>query len=158
MFNLNERLVECIEGQSSSIWLSNNNAMLQTSIVRVMGAKVEENKQHIIMYVPTVLGAELLQNLSFTSKLTFLTAAIFTYESYQIKGSYVSQQACTEKDIDFQRQYIHGFTDALACQGLSKEKGFKAYYQQPSIALRLRAEEVYEQTPKQGTGQKLTQL
>jgi hypothetical protein len=122
----------------------------------MLGAKVEEDKQHLTLYVPSVLGAGLLQNLAFTDKLTFLTAVIFTYESYQVKGRYISQRACTEVDTDYQRTYIKAFADALAKQGLSRDKGFKAYYQQPSIALRLQAEAVYEQTPKTGTGEKLT--
>jgi hypothetical protein len=90
-----------------------------------------------------------------SQKLTFLTAIIYTYESYQIKGSYISQRESTGEEIAYQKAYMDGFTDALATQGLSKDKGYKAYFRQPCVALRIAVEEVYEQTPKKGAGGKL---
>lgn len=158
MLILSDSLIECIQEKASSIWLCNSNEQLQTATVRLMGARVEEDRKHITVYVPVQYGAEVIRNLATTDKITFLTAIIHTYVSYQVKGTYISQCACTEADIAYQWAYMDGFTDALAKQGLSKQKGIKAYYQQPSIAMRILAEEVYEQTPRKGTGEKVNVL
>jgi hypothetical protein len=140
---------------AASIWLCNVNAQSETDIVRVIGAKVEADRSHLVVYIPVNPGAGILNNLSVSHKLTFLTAVIYTYESYQVKGSYISHRESMAEEVAYQKEYIDGFTDALARQGLSKEKGYRAYFQQPCITMRIVVEEVYEQTPKKGAGAKL---
>jgi hypothetical protein len=156
MVILNNHLITCIESTSSSNWLCNTNEKAETDMVRVLGVRVEEDGRRLICYIPVGYGAGVINNLAISTKITFLTAIIFTYESYQVKGRYISQRNCTEDEMAYLTAYVEGFTIAMARQGLSKEKGFKAFFQQPCIALQLLAEEVYDQTPKKGTGNKLT--
>jgi hypothetical protein len=155
MLHLSDNLISCVESTAASIWVCNTNEHLETDIVRVLGVQVDADRQHLTVYIPVGYGAGVINNLSVTDKITFLTAIIFTYESYQVKGRYISHREMAEEEIAYQKVYMDEFTDALAKQGLSKEKGYKAYFQQPCIAMRIEVEEVYEQTPKNGTGEKL---
>ncbi|QHT68643.1 hypothetical protein GXP67_19335 [Rhodocytophaga rosea] len=155
MMHLNDNLISCIESAAASVWLCNTNEQLETDMVRVLGVQVDADRRHLTVYIPESYGADVIRNLSVTDKITFLTAIIFTYESYQVKGTYISHRASTEEEIKYQKAYMDDFAKALQKQGLSREKAYKAYFRQPCIALRMVAEEVYEQTPRKGTGERL---
>ena len=152
MIALNDKLTRIIESQTTSIWLCNRNARLVPDVARLMSARVEPDRQHVRVYVPAPGAAGVLANLAVAPGLTLLMAVMDTYEAYQVKGTYAGQRACTPEEVAYQRAYVEGFADALAGQQLPRERAIAAYFRQPSVALRLRVEELYEQTPRKGTG------
>jgi hypothetical protein len=105
--------------------------------------------------VPVAYGQTLLQNLATTHNMSFLSANVYSYVSYQVKGRYISHRECTGEEVKYQLAYANSFTDALATQGFPKSMLFHVYNQQPCITMYMIAEEAYEQTPKKGTGKKL---
>jgi hypothetical protein len=155
MVVLNDNLIACIESTLASVWLCNINEASDPDIVRLLGARVEADRSHILLYIPVSTGAGVLNNLSVSPALTFLTALIHTYESYQIKGRYISHRESTDEEMAYQEKYMDIFTNTLARQGLSREKSYNAYFQQPTLTMRIAVEEVYEQTPRNGAGKKM---
>jgi hypothetical protein len=125
-------------------------------MVRLMGARIEADRSHITAFVPVKQGKTVISNLANTGKISLLTADVYSYESYQVKGKYVSHRNCTQEEVAYQIEYVDKFTDALTTQGFPKNSLSEVYLQQPCIALLIMAEEAYEQTPRKGTGQKLT--
>ncbi len=155
MWILSDKLIANIERSTTSFWLCNANQNLETDMVRLMGARIEADRSHITVYVPVKQGKTVISNLHTTNKISLLTADVYSYESYQLKGKFLSSRDCTEEEAAFQREYVNKFTDALATQGFPKNSLPEVYLQQPCIALRMLVEEIYEQTPKKGTGKKL---
>jgi hypothetical protein len=51
---------------------------------------------------------------------------------------------------------MESFTDKLRAFGYSKEGLYRIYFSQPSIAFEFNVTEVYEQSPRKGTGGKIT--
>lgn len=152
---LNDKMTGIIESQTTSIWLCNRNDRLVPDVVRLMGAQVEPDGRHVLAYVPGPSGSGVLANLAITPRLTLLVGHVYTYEAYQVKGTYTGHRACTPAEVEYQRAYVAGFADGLVQQQLPREKIVAAYFRQPSFAVRLRVEELYEQTPRKGTGGKI---
>lgn len=152
---LNEHLRTRMQEKAVAIWVSNCSPDLAPDLVRLMGVRVEPDHEHLTLYVPVPLGRKVIANLTPAATLAFLFAVIHDNTSFQCKGKYVSHRPCTEEEVAFQRRYVQGFCRELTRQGLlDQEAFFKVYFHQPSIALRMRVEEIYEQTPRAGTGGK----
>jgi hypothetical protein len=156
MVTLNDAVVRIIENPANSMWLSNASAFREPDVVRTMGARVEPNRRHVVVYVPESGGADLIRNLAGSPRITLLTALINTYESYQFKGDYAGHWACSTEEVEYQRTYLDGFAaSSMQFYGLPKEKIIVAYFRQPAVSIRMRIDEVYEQTPRKGTGQRI---
>ena len=156
MIALNDHLARFIESHTTSIWLCNRNARLIPDIVRLMGARVEPDGRHVLAYAPGPTGPGVLANLAVASRLTLLVGHIYTYEAYQVKGTYTGHRACIPAEVEYQRAYVAAFAENLVQQQLPRERIIAAYFHQPSFAVRLRVEELYEQTPRQGAGERIS--
>lgn len=152
---LTDALIRILEGTESSLWLCNRDAQRVPDVVRLMGVRVEPDRRHVVGYVSQADGAALIDNLHATPQLTLLTALVHTYESYQFKGVYAGQWACSAEEVAYQRTYVEGFARAAIPYNLPTEKIAQAFFRQPALAVRMRIEEIYEQTPRQGTGGRL---
>ncbi|WP_247236496.1 hypothetical protein [Telluribacter sp. SYSU D00476] len=153
---LTDRFIELINTPSAALWASNCNQELEPEMVRLLGTKVEPDREHILFFLPLKYGEGLLHNFTHTDKLTFLLAIVLTNESYQLKGSYLSHRPCNSAEVEFQKEYMTGLSTAISeYQGLPGESAFNAYYHQPSVAVRMLVREAYEQTPKIGAGEKV---
>ncbi len=152
---LNDALIRILEGTESSLWLCNRDAQRVPDVVRLMGVRVEPDRRHVVGYVSRADGEALIDNLHVTPQLTLLTALVHTYESYQFKGVYTGQWACSAEEVAYQRAYVEGFARASIPYSLSSEKITQAFFRQPALAVRMRIEEIYEQTPRKGTGERI---
>ncbi|HEX8529687.1 MAG TPA: hypothetical protein VF646_06675 [Cytophagales bacterium] len=153
---LSDSFVQAIEADYAALWLSNADAGGQPDVVRLLAVRVEPDREHLTALVPLPQGQGVLDNLAVTPRLSFLFALILGNRSYQIKGAYVSYHPCTEAEVAFGRDSLTRFSQVLVGQGFSPEKAFAAYFSPSGVALTMRIEEIYEQTPRPGTGGKVT--
>jgi hypothetical protein len=153
---LNEYLRGRMQENAAALWLCNCSAAGMPDAVRLMGAHAEPDSDHLILYVPVPLGKDFVNNLSAGGKLAFLFAIVHDNTSFQFKGTCVSYWPSTETEVESQRTYVKAFCRELQQQGLDPERFFFMYFRQPGITVRMRVEEIYEQTPKAGTGGKIT--
>jgi hypothetical protein len=58
--------------------------------------------------------------------------------------------------VQYQRAYVGRFGEGLVQQQLPREQIITAYFHQPSFAVRRRVDEIYEQTPRKATGERIT--
>jgi hypothetical protein len=152
---LNTRFIQLIENPVAALWVCNCNELLEPELARLLGCQVGSDKEFLTFYLPTLLGKKVIQNFSSTDKLSFLLAHVQTNESYQLKGTYCWHRPCTVEEVSFQDAYMRGFSTAIEAQGFSRSVVYKAYFNQPSVAVHMQVQEVYEQTPKIGTGKKV---
>jgi hypothetical protein len=153
---LNDTLVEIIESPATSMWLGNAGILREPDVVRTMGARVEPDHRHLVAYISQSGGADLIGNLAANPWITLLIALINTYESYQLKGKYAGHWTSLAEEVEYQRTYLDGFAAAsMHFYGLPKEKIAAAYFRQPAVSIRMRIEELYEQTPRKGAGKRI---
>ncbi len=153
---INEYLRGQIEAVSTAFWVSNCDAEGTPDLVRVMGVRAELDGEHLVTFVPVPYAQNLIAQLAPGGKLTLLHANVCTYVSLQFKGRCVSHRPSTAEEVEFQRRYLDGFCQEIRNQGMVPDVAFAVFFRQPSVTVVMRVEEVYEQTPKSGTGGKIT--
>ena len=147
--------IKKIPGQSDFVfWAAGVGEGKVCELTRASGFIIEDN-EHITFFLPTRLFEIIEPTLSTDSKVSFLMASIKNFESYQIKGAYKSHQLCTEENVDFYRLKVLKIIDILSGMGLDGKSVFGFLLDQPSIAVTMHCSEMYEQTPKPGTGGRL---
>jgi hypothetical protein len=114
-----------------------------------------EDKMHLDLFVPEKYSRLYLKNVQDNPKICLSFASIFTYEAYQIKGIYQGLRPCTAEENEYQAEYMNGFVHNLLNSGLSYGLNMYGYLSPPCFSLSMLAQEIYEQTPKKGTGTKI---
>ncbi len=130
-----------------------NNNICELS--RVSGFIIEDDGEHITFFLPLQLFKLIEPTLKKNANMSFLMVSVESFESYQIKGKYVSHKPCPEEDVDLYGIKIMRVIDIVSGMGLNGNKVFGYLLEQPSIAITMHCSEMYEQTPKPGTGGKI---
>jgi hypothetical protein len=156
MIILSDHLINQLAARDASFWVANTSKDLVPELARANGVVVEDDRMHLTFFIPERYGKTFLSNCEINSRVSFLVAAIFTLESYQIKGKYISHKSCSEKEINLQEEYLVKLSTVLKELQLQGEKFLKSLDVQPSIAYTMSVEEIFLQTPKTGTGFRLT--
>jgi len=79
---------------------------------------------------------------------------VMSAESYQFKGKFINAAKANEEDMAFFDQYMTGFDDLVAALGLNRGIVY-TYPHSSMICITMEVQEIFEQTPKKGTGQKI---
>jgi hypothetical protein len=138
-----------------SFWIGTASPDLVPEVIKCTGVILDDITEEFTCFIGAKFAEKSLRNLASNAAITLLSANISTYEGYQYKGRYAGSHSCTEEEVLFQERYMDAFTTALALFGYSKEGFHKLYFLQPSIAIKFKVEEVYEQSPRKGTGGKI---
>ncbi|MES2628538.1 MAG: hypothetical protein V4616_06165 [Bacteroidota bacterium] len=150
-----DKLQRLAQSCECAIWLSNSDAELRPDIVRLLGSRIDPAEQTISVFAPLNISAGILRNLHQNQQLSYMMASLATLESFQIKGTYISHETCSEEEVAFQQAYIDGFIAFANRLGFDASPSYGIYFHQPSIKITLSIGEIYEQTPRNGTGKKL---
>lgn len=153
---LKDNQISILHADSASIWAGNCSAGHTPDIIRLSGALVAEDRLHIDLLVPQRYTETFFKNIRENPKISLMYSSILTFEAYQVKGVYLNHRPCTPEEIGYQHTYLAGFGRNVLTLGVRAGLCFSRYYTEPSIAIRMKAEEVYEQTPKAGTGNKIS--
>ena len=153
---ISDHQINLLQASYTSIWLGSCSSDYIPDMVRLSGARVAEDKLHLNLYVPQLYTHTFFKNVQENAKISFLCSSTLSFEAYQIKGLYLDWRPCTSEEVDYQQQYLNGFAKNLEDFGLRSGFNFVNYYKEPGIAIRMRSEEMYEQTPKSGTGNKIS--
>lgn len=137
--------------QPVALWMANADDHGVPALTRCAGVVVLDQRM-LTVFVPEALGREFLANLREAAPITLSATDVPTYQSYQYKGIFRGLRECTEQEIALQRAALDDFTCLLESLGFSKESFFKSYFHQPSFAVLCEVTEVFDQTPRKGTG------
>lgn len=114
------------------------------------------NEDHLKIIFMSGLSTNLIRNLADNPKISLNGISAYTFESYQIKGSYISHENLSADDIMVKENYLKGMLELIAEMKFGiDEKSLDKYCQSEATAIIMKVEEIYEQTPKQGTGEKI---
>jgi len=125
----------------------------RTSLVSV------QNEEYVkIMYMPG-LAPNLHINVKANSMITLTVVSALSFEGYQFKGEFVSYEELNKDEKISNDNYLNGMAEVI------KEIGFKLesvltnkYTKQKAMSIVMKVSDIYEQTPKKGTGKNINQL
>ena len=136
--------------------LGTRNAQLKPQVTRAFSAKVSEDGTQITMYISKYFVEACLANLNDNGKVAFTTGSPLTHVSYQFKGQYVGIHDCTEEDYAFMQGNVGAFTEVLEqYYGPDMAATLRNFPLNPSVAITFNVEDVFNQTPGPGAGNKL---
>jgi hypothetical protein len=139
-----------------SFWIGTASRDLIPEVIKCTGVLHNEAMpERLTCFAGTRHADQSLKNLQENPAITLVGAHVGTYEGYQYKGVLICSRPCLPAEVQLQEQYMESFTSALGKFGYSKEGLYKIYFAQPSMAFEFHVTEVYEQSPRKGTGGKI---
>lgn len=152
---ISENIVQLTSSPEVAFWASNLGPQGFCDLSRISGIKIEKDGKHLTFYIPKSFFPLIASNLKDRPKISLLLASLRNFESYQIKGEYLSHEECEKEDIAYYQPMVSGLIDISNSMGLNGNKIFDSFLEEPNIAVKVLCKEIFEQTPKPGTGNKL---
>ncbi len=137
--------------QSVALWMGSADLQNIPDSVRCLGGVVEDETT-LRCFIAQRFSGKFLENLSVNKHITLASSHPFTFEGYQYKGDVLEVRPCLPDEVEIQKEYMDKFSGDMAMFGLVKERVSDMYYNQPSVAIRIKVKAMFEQTPKQNTG------
>ena len=135
-------------------WLTGVTDQLVCHTCRTCGVSNIENDQITILIMPS-LSEPLINTIQKQPKISFTFINVQTFESYQLKGKYLECMALSAEDERTKGAYMNGMKEALQNIGFKYGDSFKKYAELAGVAVRMKVEEIFDQTPRPGSGSKL---
>jgi hypothetical protein len=148
---LTEKLIKYIH-QGNGMFMATRDANKKPEIHRALGAIVM-NESRIKFFFDGVTARRILENITDNHLISVVTCSD-TFESYQFKGKSFGFSHVTEEENQEVMDYFQKFSDLMVVFGL-RDKLVYNYPHTQMMCLVMDVEDVYEQTPKVGTGQKV---
>ena len=126
---------------------------LKPDFCRVLGVQVVD-QDHLRFFMDKKSNPTSFKNLQPSAPIALTTTRADNFESYQFKGKFVKLTECSDEDNQTIQAYLHGFNDAVVALGLQDGLVYN-YPHSNTYALVMEVKEIFEQTPKPGTGNKL---
>ena len=154
---ISERFVEFLENENVGISIATRNGELSPTIGKPLDVRVSKDRKNITFYMPKVMLRNHLDNLLDNGKVALNVGAIPSHETYQFKGGYLSHHDCDAEDIEGIRRMLAKYKIGLSRFGMPDEQLsiVDKYNIEPSIGITFEVQEIFEQTPKPGTGNKI---
>jgi len=133
--------------------MGTRDAGLKPEYARVLGASVVDD-QHIHVYFDGKSSGRTLHNLEDNQLVALIMVSLENFESYQYKGKAVRWEESNAEDLQKFDDYMVAFNEGCARLGFP-DGGIYKYPHSSMMTLLMHVEEIYEQTPRVGTGQRV---
>ena len=124
---------------------------MQTAINRVLGVKVDSDGDSFTCFIPKAGADKLVSYLETCNKAAVGMGTLPSHEAYQFKGTCTSIRAADDGELTYMQAYVDRMSAYLKPFGIPEEF-FSTYVVDPSIAVTLKVEEIYDSTPGPGAG------
>jgi len=128
------------------IHIGSRNAALEPNGARVTAVKVEDDLLHLLVYVPEVAAGRVLPDLEANGAAAVVFARPVDDRACQIKGIFAGSRPAGADERRFVEQQWEAFLDNLEKIGIPRV-GASGWITWPSVAIRMRATTIFEQTP-----------
>lgn len=143
--------VQAFLREGLDVQLATRDAHLQPHGVQISALRVAEDGAHVEVFAPKVGAAAALANLDANGRAALMCSRASDNRTLQLKGSFVSHRPATRSERGFVTDQRAKFEDDLTRIGLPL--GLLASWPVwPSVVIRIRVEQVFEQTPGPGAG------
>jgi hypothetical protein len=126
---------------------------------RAWYARINDEGTELTMHVPEYIASFHLDNLRNNGRIAFTAVEFPEHNAYQVKGAYLGHEVCTEKDYEdiAARMELAGqFFDNFF--GPDTGKRMRNVPVRPSLAIRMKVEDVFLQTPGPNAGKNIKSL
>lgn len=135
-------------------WLIGVDEKLESHLCRTCGVKKIDD-EHLILLITPSLEEHLVETIQKYPKIVFTIVDAYTFESYQFKGKYIENRTLSSEEENMKKRFMQGIEAVLLDMGFDYNGHFNQYADLEGLAVKMKVEEIYEQTPKPGTGKKL---
>jgi hypothetical protein len=138
-----------------SFWLATASLKNIPEPVKCTGIKFDPANDVFTCFAPLKFMTNAFSHLKENPIIALVGVDVHSYEGYQYKGHYLSQRECTVEEVDFQNRYMKEFTDILETFGYSGRKIYDSYLHPPFVAINFQVTQIFDQSPKTGTGEQI---
>ena len=147
---LDQALTEFLE-QGLAIHLGTRNERLEPNGARVTAVKVEDDRQHLLVYVSKAASPAFMDDLKSNGQAAVSFARPVDDRAFQVKGVMVSSRDATaDEEGDVMAQWRR-FLDQLDMVGLPG-RSTDTWKVWPCVALRVKVTALFNQTPGPDAG------
>lgn len=131
--------------------LGTRNSTLEPNAARVIAVRVDEDRRHVVAYVPSVAARAVLPDLESNGQVTLVCTRPPDDKGCQVKGVFTdAREAHADERAAVLAQWER-FRDSLEAIGLPRVAS-DAWVTWPAVAIRFRVNAVFDQTPGPGAG------
>lgn len=137
-----------------SISLATRNADLEPEGTRGWAAIVDPDRVHVTVHVHSSWAPTILRDLEDNGRIAICFSRPRDHRTCQLKGRYVDSRPSRPGERAEVERQANGFLDDLDGLGYPRRltSGWKFW---PCVALRMRVEDVFHQTPGPGAGERM---
>jgi len=144
--DIQEVLQDCPGSYASAV--GDDNAPV---IARVCGLTVED-ADHVRVHIPQWYSKAFLAALQDRPAMAVVGVQVTTYRTFQLKGEALEDFPSTDADVAAVESYVAGFGALIEHVGLDSKRYNPIYAAPPYHTVRLRVDQVFDQTPRVGAG------
>ena len=133
------------------IHIGTRNAALEPNGSRALAVKVEDDFRHLVVYVARVAAERLLRDLESNGQAAVGFGRPVDDRACQVKGVFIEARDAGETDRPIIDAQWNGFLSNLEQIGIPRA-ATRGWVTWPAVAIRLRANAIFEQTPGPGAG------
>jgi hypothetical protein len=150
---ISTRVHRCLE-PGMSIVVSAVDAHGAPSCCRATALSSTDDLRTVTVYLPVATSHDTIENLALTRRLAI--AAMFPLDHFatQIKGVLEETRLAGEEEAPFIRDRLEAFATVLDAAGIPKRLT-RSLGHWPAFAVRIRVEQVFDQTPGPKAGARL---
>lgn len=137
------------------IHIATRDAALRPNGARAIAVEVEGDGEHLVVYVARVAAARLLSDLEANGQVAVGFGRPIDDRACQVKGMFVGIRDAAETERAKVLAQWDGFLASLEKIGIPRA-ATRTWVTWPAVAIRLRANALFNQTPGPGAGARLT--
>jgi len=150
---LSNQLKEFIN-ETRAMGIGTRDAEFTPTFARVMGTKLLDDS--IIKILIAKQTSELtLKNLEDNKMIAFVVVNPLGFECYQFKGNYLRSYEASDEDRTLVENWLKDFDDIMVKYGLEVQISYNLLHD-PIVVIEFEIDQIFEQTPKIGTGNPIT--
>lgn len=150
---INQELAAFLQ-EGIAIEFGTRNARLEPSGARVVAVAVEPDGAHVVAYVPEAVAGELLPDLESNGQAAIVFARPPDERACQLKGEFAGARAATDDERGVVEGQWDRWLERLASIGYARQT-FAHWTTWPCVAIRVRVNAIFNQTPGPGAGASL---
>ena len=150
---MNERLAKSLE-PGVSVIVGSVDAMGNPSCCRAVGLRSDDDLATVTVFVPAATSQETMANVEATGRLAVVTTHPISHCATQLKGIVERTRPAREDEEPFIVEHFTGFGGVLNTIGYPL-RVTRSITHWPAIALEVRVDEIYEQSPGPKAGIRL---
>jgi hypothetical protein len=134
-----------------AIQLGTRSDRLEPNGVRVVAVSVDGDGTHVVAYVPEVSGPQVLPDLEANGQAALVFARPPDERACQVKGKFAGARTATADERAMVQAQWDRWLDRLTTIGVPRPT-FDQWVTWPCIAIRVRVNAIFNQTPGPGAG------